>query len=83
MRVGGDQAHTSQAALHQAAEQRGPELDGVNIEAQTYTSTLTDENNGWVGEAQSYGQSYATPVVLGQVMTENDPAWSVFCGKEK
>jgi hypothetical protein len=25
-----------------------------------------------------YGQSYSNPVVLGQVMTENDPDWSVF-----
>ncbi len=53
-------------------------VNGVNIEAQTYTSTVTDENNSWVGEAQSYGQSYTTPAVVGQVMSENDPDWSVF-----
>ncbi len=51
---------------------------GVTIEAQTYTSTVTDENSSWVGEAQSYGQSYTSPVVLGQVMSTTDPAWSVF-----
>jgi len=50
----------------------------VKIEAQTYLSTVTDENNSWVGESQSYGQSYANPVLLGQVMTENDGGWSVF-----
>jgi hypothetical protein len=53
-------------------------IDGIDIEAQTYLSTVTDEDNNWPGEAQSYGGSYTSPVVLGQVMTENDPAWSVF-----
>jgi hypothetical protein len=53
-------------------------IGGVNIEAQTYTSTVTDENGSWVGEAQTYLQSYTNPVVLGQVMSENDPSWSVF-----
>jgi len=37
-------------------------IDGVNIEAQTYESTVTDENNNWVGETQNYGQSYTNPV---------------------
>ena len=53
-------------------------IDGVAVEAQTYLSTVTDENNSWVGESQTYGQSYTTPVVLGQVMSENDAGWSVF-----
>ena len=50
----------------------------MNIEAQLYNSTVTDENNSWIDEAQTYGQSYTTPVVLGQVMSENDADWSVF-----
>jgi subtilisin family serine protease len=53
-------------------------IDGVDIEAQSYLSTVTDENNSWVGEARSYNQPYTAPVVLGQVMTENDADWSVF-----
>jgi hypothetical protein len=53
-------------------------IDGVNIEAQTYLSTVTDQNNSWVGEAQTYGQAYTNPVVVGQVMSENDLDWSVF-----
>jgi hypothetical protein len=53
-------------------------IDGVNLEAGTYLSTVTDENNRWRGQPQSYGQSYANPVVLGQVMSENDSRWSVF-----
>ncbi|MCB0178821.1 MAG: tandem-95 repeat protein [Anaerolineae bacterium] len=53
-------------------------IDGVNFEAQTYLSTVTDSDSSWVGQAQSYGQSYSNPVVLGQVMSENDADWSVF-----
>jgi hypothetical protein len=53
-------------------------VDGVAIEAQTYLSTVTDRNGSWVGEVQAYGQSYVSPVVLGQVMSENDANWSVF-----
>jgi len=53
-------------------------IDGVKIEAQTYLSTVTDRKGSWIAEAQAYGQSYTNPVVLGQVMTENDPDWSVF-----
>ena len=52
--------------------------DGRLIEAVTYESTVTDQNNSWVGELQSYAQSYTNPVVLGQVMTFNDTAWSTF-----
>ena len=54
-------------------------IDGVDLEAQKYTSTVTDDApSTWVGEAQSYGQSYTSPVVLGQVMSENDAGFSVF-----
>lgn len=52
--------------------------DGRRIEGQKYTSTVTDNNNSWVGQTQSYGQSYSNPVVFGQVMSYNDPAWSTF-----
>ncbi len=53
-------------------------INGVNVEAQLYLSTVTDENNSWVAQTQAYGQSYTSPVILGQVMTENDANWSVF-----
>ena len=52
--------------------------DGRAIEAQIVDSTVTDENSRWTGQPQSYLSSYTTPVVLGQVMTENDPEWSTF-----
>jgi hypothetical protein len=53
-------------------------IDGVKIEAQKYLSTVTDQDSSWVGQTQSYLQSYSSPVVLGQVMSENDADWSVF-----
>ena len=53
-------------------------IDGVNIEAQTYLSTLTDRRGNWTGQSQSYGQAYTNPVIIGQVMTENDANWSHF-----
>ena len=58
---------------------------GYKMEAVKFTSTRTDENNSWVGESRSYLQSYSNPVVIGQVMTYNDPDWSVFwaCGSSR
>ena len=50
----------------------------MRIEAQTYVSSVTDDAASWIGEAQTYLHGYTNPVVLGQVMTENDPDWSVF-----
>ncbi|UCG15618.1 MAG: hypothetical protein JSV19_10020 [Phycisphaerales bacterium] len=53
-------------------------IDGVEFEAWTYTSTVVDLNLSWVGELQRHKRSHVNPVVLGQVMSENDPDWSVF-----
>ena len=52
--------------------------DGRKIEGQKYNSTVTDENNSWAGEAQTYLHTYSNPVVLGQVMSYNDYDWSAF-----
>lgn len=52
--------------------------DGVKMEAVKYISTRTDKSASWVGESRAYANSYTNPVVLGQVMTTNDPNWSVF-----
>jgi hypothetical protein len=52
--------------------------DGRKIEAKKYLSTLTDAQGSWVGEEQTYTNSYTNPVVLGQVMSYNDNDWSVF-----
>jgi hypothetical protein len=52
--------------------------DGVKMEAVKYVSTVTDRKNSWNAEARTYANSYSAPVVVGQVMTANDPNWSVF-----
>jgi hypothetical protein len=51
---------------------------GVTMEAVTFTSTVTDYKNSWIGESSSYSNSYTNPVVVGQVMTANDDDFSVF-----
>ncbi len=51
---------------------------GMDLEAVRYVSTVTDSSVSWVGEARAYEQGYVDPVVLGQVMSSDDPAWSVF-----
>lgn len=55
------------------------------MEAVKYNSTVTDQNNSWVGETRSYQNSYTNPVVLGQVMTYNDEGFSTFwaCGNSR
>ncbi|MBK1792115.1 tandem-95 repeat protein [Persicirhabdus sediminis] len=51
---------------------------GVTMEAARMTSTVTAENNNWLAESVSYNNSYTSPVVLGQVMSNNDDSPSVF-----
>lgn len=53
-------------------------VDGVLCEARRYESTVTDNYRSWEAESRSYGNSYSNPVVFGQVMSANDPDWSVF-----
>jgi hypothetical protein len=52
---------------------------GVKMEVVKFNSTVTDfANNSWNAQAMPYAQAYTQPVVLGQVMSYNDPDWSVF-----
>ena len=54
---------------------------GVNMEAVRVTSEQTFGYQNWnVNEylARDYQQDYVQPVVVGQVMTQNDTRWSVF-----
>jgi beta-lactam-binding protein with PASTA domain len=53
-------------------------VDGVTMEAVKFTSTVTAGKSSWVAEARSFQNSYTNPVVVGQVMSANDPNWSVF-----
>jgi hypothetical protein len=52
--------------------------DGRTIEANRYESTKTDRDFSWVGQKHTYLNGYTNPIVLGQVMSYNDPKWSVF-----
>jgi len=54
---------------------------GVKLEAVKYVSTSTDRAGDWGGQAQTYANAYTAPVVVGQVMTFNDPAFSTFWSK--
>jgi uncharacterized low-complexity protein len=72
-------AAVSAEAVSCLVVERGPwTVDGVKLEAQKYLSTVTDRAALWTGQTQAYLQSYSQPVVLGQVMTENDAGFSAF-----
>lgn len=52
---------------------------GVKMEAVRFTSTLTASGSkSWIAEARTFQNTYTNPVVVGQVMTYNDPRWSAF-----
>ncbi|MFK7850415.1 MAG: hypothetical protein AB8D78_05495, partial [Akkermansiaceae bacterium] len=51
---------------------------GVTMEAVKYNSTVTARKGSWVAESRSYQNTYTNPIVVGQVMSANDPNWSVF-----
>jgi len=53
--------------------------NGITIEAKRVLSTITNSKYQWEsGTSITFANTYTYPVVLGQVMTANDPAWSVF-----
>ena len=69
------------ATIHYIAVEEGVysiATHGITMEAVKYTSTVTDDNNSWVGELRSYQTSYTNPVVIGQVQTANDTGFSEF-----
>ena len=54
---------------------------GINMEAVRANSDKTSGKSNWSTanfEARSFGQSYSNPVIVGQVMTQNDADFSVF-----
>ncbi|MEO0511128.1 MAG: Ig-like domain-containing protein [Verrucomicrobiota bacterium] len=55
------------------------DIHGIKMEAKKYLSTSTYfRRNDWDGDDGFYNNKYTTPVVLGQVMTYNDPNFSYF-----
>ncbi len=53
-------------------------VHGITMEAALYQSSVTDRKRKWNAESISLINSYASPVVFGQVMSANDSNWSVF-----
>lgn len=51
---------------------------GIKMEAVIADATITAGAGNWIFENRSYQQSYSNPVVVGQVMSYNDPDWSSF-----
>ena len=51
---------------------------GVTMEAVTFNSAITSSKAAWAGELRALQNAYTNPVVVGQVMSANDPNWSVF-----
>lgn len=60
---------------------------GITMEAVKFTSTDVNYKDYWdtTGLQRTYQNSYTSPVILGQVMTENDTQWSSFwaCGTDR
>jgi hypothetical protein len=80
--VGNDPAQSDTVHYIAMAEGAWTLPGGTRIEAQRVVSDDTNYKNAWSsGKMASYTylHSYETaPVVLGQVMTANDPLWSTF-----
>jgi len=53
--------------------------NGINLEAKRVLSTVTNSKTQWTtGTSITFSNAYTNAVVLGQIMTSNDPNWSVF-----
>ncbi|MCB0428938.1 MAG: T9SS type A sorting domain-containing protein [Flavobacteriales bacterium] len=52
--------------------------NGIRMEAVKVNSTETAGSGHWKLEERWYQNEYEHPVIIGQVMSENDPGWSVF-----
>jgi hypothetical protein len=78
---GADGGAPANVTVHYTAVEEGvytQAAHGIKMEAVKFTSTVTDHDSSWAGEARTYANSYTDPVVVGQVMTYNDPDWSTF-----
>ena len=52
--------------------------DGRTIEANQYVSKITDHSGSFMGESHLLKNTFQNPIVIGQVLSYNDPDWSVF-----
>ncbi len=77
----GEETVLSGYTVHYAVFEEGvytEAVNGIKLEAITFGTSVTDRNGSFSGESRPYVNAYTNPVVLGQVMTARDTAWSVF-----
>ena len=75
----GDGAIPSTYTVHYIVAEKGVYSgNGARMEVATTAAAAVDSDTSWVGQAADYQQAYASPVVVGQVIGDNDPDWSVF-----
>jgi|GEM_PF-120339 len=51
---------------------------GLTLEAFKFDSDTVDDTASWLGTQRHYANDYSAPVVVGQLLTHNDPRFSVF-----
>ncbi|CRI62969.1 exported hypothetical protein [Thiocapsa sp. KS1] len=77
-----NQALTDTYSVHYTVVEAGVYTQaqhGITMEAVKFTSSNTNYKGAWwQQEARTYANNYIAPVVLGQVMSTNDPRWSSF-----
>ena len=56
---------------------------GINLEAHRFESNMVSSVTAWELDPQTYQNTYQEPVVIGQVMSYNDPRWSSFWSSSK
>lgn len=79
----GAQATPTAADVHVIVMETGAHTlpGGTKVEAGSVNVTGVNDDGDWTSSEMvqlTPTNSYGTPVVLGQVMTDNDPLWSVF-----
>jgi len=78
----GDNSTVTSSDVHCIIIEEGSyTFDGRNVEAYRVASDQTNKNTDWSSslmENVGYDQTYSIPVVLGQVMSYNDPKFSAF-----
>ena len=75
----GDATIPANYELHYMVAEKGIYAGGgAFLEAALIDATSVDSDSSWVGNPVSYQQSYANPVVVGQIMGDAGTGWSAF-----
>eukprot|EP01089_Gocevia_fonbrunei_P002738 TRINITY_DN12647_c0_g1_i1.p1 TRINITY_DN12647_c0_g1~~TRINITY_DN12647_c0_g1_i1.p1 ORF type:complete len:395 (+),score=67.23 TRINITY_DN12647_c0_g1_i1:392-1576(+) len=58
------------------------QVNGIKFEAKVVDGSVTNSKYGWDAATKvTYKNNYSNPLVLGQIMTANDPKWTAFLCK--